>query len=1258
MSRTRMSFLLCVFALIAVPVFAQIDRGTIKGTVTDPQDAAIAGARVTLNNPATGSNQETTTSSAGSFTFIGLVAGRYTISCEVTGFKKFVQESVTVDVGRTTGVNISLQPGAVYESVTVTEQAPPLDSETSDVGTSMTRRAIIDLPVPLTSDSRNPLSFVILTPGVSGSVPGATPDLRLHVNGTPTGSSEVYIDGVPEADTNLSGNIQANHPSIEAIGEFKTSNSGQTAQYGLASGIFSFTFRSGTNHLHGSLFEYLQNDHLNALDSPTKSIAARNGVEAIKAPLKQNEYGFAVGGPIYVPKVYNGRDKTFFFTNYTGFKYRPSANTNSQTTLPNHLRTGDFSQLLGAQLTAANPGNPSEQLPIFDAAGRPVLTGQIYDPFTVHNVTGPDGKIYPVRDPVPGNIISPSDPHLSQVAKKIGPLFPNATSDALFNNVARQTSQKYDQDKFVIKIDQMIGSRNTLSGSFFRGENNFSNNGFLNDLNASQTQSPSRQYRVNDTFSVTPRVVNTIVAGFLRDQNVTSALSPPPSLSSLGINGIGLPSQANLPSINVIGQNSIGGGQYTAVTQNRFFFNDSVSWNVGSHSLKFGAETRRMQRNEVPGSFASIDFRPAQTGLNGVGFIKTASGPVSVSLPASTGHSVASLLYGAVDYTRFDIGFTTEGYRWRTIGGFVQDDWKVNRSLTLNLGLRYDYADPRREVAGRIATFNPTLPNSAAGGLPGTIDFYGNGPGRNGRDQFGSPNTLAFQPRIGLAYAPAATDGILGFLLGDQKTVFRSNFAITRPLGNDNLNSVLGGGIVAPGFNGVLQVNRPQDAAGSPALYLDNRFPGITPPPTVDPSLFVGNANAPFINSNSGILPTEISWAFGIQRSLPGNLLIESTYVGTHNYHLGFWAKPNQVDPSYLTSLAPAAKAAGLPVNEFLSLSIDDPRVVAAGIRTPWPGFKQTFGAGATVAQALRPFPQTGNIDNPLHPIGSVSYNALQSKIQKRFSQGLTLLLSYTFSKVIGDVDSVDAGFAGAENAIFAASFSQNYYDQRAERSVTSSDIPHVVALSYAYELPFGPGKPLLNKGGVVGKLAGGWEVSAIQLYQSGRPVHIETWAMGSANPLRANDGFSFHADIVPGQPLINPDWNENCSGPVPNAAGRNTCQFYINPAAFRQPAPGTFGNAGKFLSGLRTRPYYNEDISVIKRFKITEGVAFSLQANFFNAFNRVVWGSGGPATFQLSFAPPNLSSTTLANSTSVFGILTNQQNAPRRIQLAARFEF
>ncbi len=1260
MSRLRVAAALYSLAWWIAPVYGQIDRGTITGTVTDPQNAMVAGAKITLSNPATGASLETTSEAGGSFTFVGLVAGQYKLTCESSGFKKFVQETVPVDVGRTTTLNVLLAPGTVYESVTVKEEAPLIDTGTSDVGTSVTRREIMNLPVPLTSDSRNPLSFVVLTPGVAGSVPGSTPDLRLHISGSPTGASEVYIDGIPVADTDSGGNIQANHPSIEAIGEFKASNNGQSAQYGLASGIISFTFRSGTNTPHGSVFEFLQNDHLNALDSPTKAIAAQSGKPALKAPLKQNEYGFTLGGPVYIPKVYNGRDKTFFFASYTGFKYRPSSNNNTQTTLPNNLRDGDFSQLLGAQLTAANPSNPAQQLPVFDAAGRPVYSGQIYDPYSAHSVIGPDGKSYQVRNPVPGNIISSSDTHLSKVSRNIIPLFPTASSDALFNNVSRLTRETYDQQKLVLKFDQIIGSRNTLSGSFFLGENDHSTNGFLNELNATQSSSPSRQYRVNDTFSITPHVVNTFTAGFLRDKLINSAVVAPPTLSSLGIVGIGLPAGANLPAINVIGQDGIGGGSYNATVQNRFIFADTVNWSLGAHNLRIGGELRRLQRNEVPGSGGSFDFRPTQTALNGVGFVNTAQGPQAVSIPSGTGNSVASLLYGAVDYTRFDLGFTTEGYRWLTASGFIQDDWKVNRTLTLNLGMRYDFADPRSEVLGRIATMNPALPNPAAGGLPGAIEYYGNGPGRNGKTQFGSPNALAFQPRLGLAYSPISSN----WLLGEQKTVFRSSFAVTRPLGNDNLTNGIGGGLYAPGFNGVAQVNRPQDAVGSPAYFWDSRYPSFVPPPTIDPGTFVGNANPPYITPNTGWLPTQFSWSFGIQRSLPGNFLVESTYVGMHTYHLGLWRKPNQVNPAWLNTLAPAAAKAGLPINEYFSLPIDDPRVTASGIQAPWSGFVNTFGSGATLGQALRPFPQYGNIDNLMQPIGNVTYNGLQTKIQKRFSQGLTLLVSYTFSKTLGDVDSFNGASAGAENAIFAASFQQNYYDERSEKSVTSSDIPHVVAISYSYELPFGPGKPFVNKTGFVGKLVGGWEVSGIQLYQSGRPIHIENWMFGSDNPLLAADGFSARADIVPGQPLINPAWNENCSGPIPaNATGRTPCQFYINPAAFTDPAPGTFGNAGKFLSGLRMRPYFNEDFSITKHINLTERVRFSIQANFFNAFNRVVWGNGGPgtfqpATFQLPFAPANLSSAALANSTTVFGILTAQQNAPRRIQLAARIDF
>ncbi|HEY1966211.1 MAG TPA: hypothetical protein VGG59_14825, partial [Acidobacteriaceae bacterium] len=365
--------------------------------------------------------------------------------------------------------------------------------------------------------------------------------------------------------------------------------------------------------------------------------------------------------------------------------------------------------------------------------------------------------------------------------------------------------------------------------------------------------------------------------------------------------------------------------------------------------------------------------------------------------------------------------------------------------------------------------------------------------------------------------------------------------------------------------------------------------------------------------------------------------------------------------PATIAKYTPAATAAGLPISALFALHIDDPRVQAAGINNPWPGFTDAFGSGATAGQALRPYPQYGDVDNPLNPIGSVSYNALQSSLQKRFTNGLTFLLSYTFAKTIGSVDSNDGPTAGAENAIYAGSFAQDYYNPKGERAVTSSDIPHVVSLSYTYELPLGHGKRFLNHNGVVDKVVGGWSVSGLHQYQSGRPIHIEYDATGSSNPFfAAGDGFSFRPNIVPGQPLKNPSYNRNCSGPIlPTQVGRDACQFYINPAAFSLPPVGAFGNAPNLISALRMPAYANEDLSLLKRTTIHENLNLQFQANFFNAFNRTIFSSGGNAqTFIINAAPPDLSQSSLANSQTVFGIMAAQQNGARSIQFGLRLEF
>jgi hypothetical protein len=1237
--------LLCGFLFLACPLFGQINRGTITGLVLDQQGLSVADAKVTAVNAATGLKTETTTGSTGTFTFPGLPVGRYQVSCEMAGFKKFVQEHVVVEVGQTISVNLQLQLGAVTEQVTVTARPSALDTTTSDVGTTVPREQIMALPSPMTSDSRNPLNFVIMTPGVYGSIPGATPDLRLHVSGAPSGSMAVYIDGIPIADTDLTGEVGSNHPSIEAIGEFKITNNNESAQYGLGSSSASFTFRSGTNQWHGSGYEFLQNDHLNALDFVT---AGKGGK---KAPLKQNEFGFTLGGPITIPKIYSGRNRSFFFVSFTDFLYRPSANTSTLTTFPNQFRTGDFSQLLGAQLTSGG-------YPVYDPAGRPVYTGAIYDPTTSHSVVGPNGTTYLIRDPLPGNQISMSSPKISAVAKALLPYFPQATNNAIYSNLTRLTGSKVDETRFVAKIDHNFRGNQFLSGSFFRGTYVSSNNGALALSTATQANYPSLQVRLSHTYTGGGKLINSFNFGFLRDYQVTGPVEPGPLMSSLGLKGISLPAGAPLPSIQIRNQGAIGSETNAGVVQNRFILNDSITWLRGAHTLKFGGEVRRLQRNEIPANSGRYVFEPMQTALNGVGFIYKSGldGPATaVSMPAGTGVGAASFLFGGPDFTYFTLGYTANGYRWRTYGTYFQDDWKITRSLTLNLGLRYDVQIPREEVWGRVATLDRTLPNYAVGNRLGAFTFYGQGTGRNGRPRIGVTEWRAFQPRVGFAFSPEGGEGILGRVLGSSRTVLRGGFAINRPTGNDTLNNGLGGSLYAPGWNGIATVNRPGDYVGSPAFIWDNPFPNFTPPPFIDPSLMIGNVNPPMVVPSAGIPPTQINWTFGLERALPGNMVVKATYVGSHAYHIGMWLKPNEVDPAVAQRYASAAAAAGIPLNQFLALSVTDSRAVAAGITPPFSNFVSLFGSGATVGQALRPFPQYGNIDNIMNPVGSSSYNGLQTSLQKRFSQGLTFLVSYTWSKTMGTADAFAGAFAGAENAIYGASFMQDFYNMNSERSVTSSDIPHVLAISYVYELPVGPGKKFLNHRGVLGKLVGGWQASGIAMYQTGRPLHIEYDVWGADNPLKANDGYTFRPNIVPGVPIVNPDYRRECAGPLPSTKGRVPCQFYINPAAFSAPPNGGFGNAARFYPGLRTPYYLNEDLSVTKRIVITEKLNLQFQANFFNVFNRVVLGGIANIT---NVAPKDLTTANLVSSNTPFGIFTSQANGPRRIQFALKLEF
>lgn len=1232
--------LMAASALCFLPVRAwgQVDRGNIDGIIQDTQKAVIPNANLVLKDEDTGVAQNATSGAKGQFSFLSISPGSYVLTSTAKGFSTSVQQHIRVAVGSTVSLTMIMQPGAVSQTVTVNASAAHLETQTSDIGTTITPEEMKNLPVSMAGDMRNPLSFVILVPGIDGSTPGATPDYRLHISGSVTNSDEVYIDGVPYMNTTDEGDQTFDHPPMDSIGQFKVLNNNQSARYGFASGIVSYLFKSGTNQYHGSLFDFLQNDALNAAGYTTDFLQLK------KAPLKQNEYGGTFGGPVRIPKVYNGHDKTFFFVDYTGFKYRPSSNNATLTTLPNEFRQGNFSQQLGPQLTDANGA------PIFDPAGRPIYSGEIYNPFSVHTVIGPDGQSYPIRDPFPGNVIPNGFSGLSAVAQKIISSFPQATNNDLQNNFVRQQSSKINEYRVVTKLTEHISDKQSISGSLFFGNYFESNNGGLNLLDATSTNVTTKQFRITYNYALTPTLLNNLNIGFLRDNFFDGPLVPGPGLTALGITG--MPPMAAASAFPGIGigtvQNGIGGVGGSTIPENRYFLSDNLTLVRGPHMFTMGGEVRWLQRNEKGLPSGTFTFEPTESGLGGVGF---ANGQ-AVSIPAGTGAAAASFLFGGVDFVNFGYP-SSPAYRWWQSGVFFQDDWKVTPNLTLNLGLRWDLQIPRTDTHGDVSTMDPTLPNPGAGGLPGAMTFYGTGPGRNGKPRIGNIYHNNWQPRVGFAYSPSF----------DHKSVIRGGFAVSRPLGNDNLENDVDGTQYTSGFSGAAVLSRPQDVVGSPAYYWDTSFPASSVVPlnsTLSPELFLGNTNPPMIKADAGLPPTQFYWSLQVQHQFTRSIVARVGYVGMHTYHLGVWSKPNEVNPTMAeTKYGAIAKADGLPLNQFLTLPITDPRLTAAGIKSPFPGFEALFGSGATGSQALRPWPQYGDVDNPFNPIGSVSYNGLQAALQKRFTHGLTFLVSYTFSKTIGDVDSNSGPNSGAENAIYSGSYFQDYYSKEGERTVTSSDIPHNLALSYTYKLPFGPGKQFLHRGGIVGKVVGGWSFSGIQNYQSGRPIHIEYDAFGASNPyFGAGDGFSFRPDIVPGQPFKNPAYRKSCSGPLVGS-GREPCQFYINPAAFKLPTAGDFGNAPNLISSLRMPAFLNENFSLSKETKIYGRMNLLFQANFFNALNRVIFSSGGNAqTFIINAAPPNLSPTSLQGSQTVFGIMTSQQNAPRIIQFGMKLEF
>jgi hypothetical protein len=978
---------------------------------------------------------------------------------------------------------------------------------------------------------RHPGAFVFLAPGVTGNT-GDT-----QINGSQSRSKEILMDGIGSTSPE-SGGLMFTYPPIEAISEFKLVSNNFSAEYGRTGGGFEvYTTRSGSNEYHGSLWEYFRNDKLDA----------RGFIARTRPVNRQNEFGAAFGGPVRLPG-YNGKNRTFFHFVYGGFRYRAGA-LNELASLPTEaMLRGDFS----------NVTRNNQRL-------------VIYDPST----TRPDGAGGFTRDAFPGNIIPPN--RFSEVSKRWLALVPRPSNANQLNNYQVIGKNTFDRDSYSVKADHQFSESNRINVFLYTNEqSSIAPERYPGALSpALNEERPARWIRLNHDLLFSATTINNFRAGYTREPQVWSRISAGQGyLEQIGLAGVNPPD--GVPPRVQFGDGMSAWADETKNTgeqvNNTLQVSDTVSHIRGKHTFKFGMDARWYQTNGAD---------PAnQQGLFVFNSNETAM-PTAAGRPVS-GHSFASFLLGAVDNASYNGLFVVPGNRYRYFATFVQDDWKISRRLTLNLGLRHEIYFPRTEAHDNFSGLDPELPNPGAGGRLGAVRFLGEGPGRdNSRSSFADTYYKNFGPRFGFAFQAA------------EKTVLRGGYGIYFGPGNATMGLRSSQRYIF-GFNAAPTFTTP-DVGVNPAFNWDNGLPSTwARPPFIDPTVQNGS-DVRTIGPGDGRPPYFQNFQFSIQQEVAPRLVVEAAYVGVKGTRLGTnLFSINQVDPSYL-SLGP-----------LLTQQVDSPAAIAAGIQKPYPTFR------GTVAQALRPYPQYLAVDNNTNPNGNSTYHALQLKVDKRLSNGLTLLGSYTWSKNISDGDIAAGGGPGG----------QTFYNRRLEKAISTNDIPHVAAISYTYELPFGPGKPFLSGGGVSAKIVGGWQFTGIHQYQSGRPV-----------VLTANNTLPLFSGVLRPDALTGVPKTLDVNDPLADR--------WINPAAFAIPTGLRLGTAARSYTDLRSDGFMNESFGLIKRTPLTEKVNLTFRAEFFNAFNRVV------------FAAPQ-GNVSAAN----FGRVSQQSNTPRQGQLALRIDF
>ena len=1204
-----------LLVLSGMAVRAQSDRGTIAGTVLDSSGAVVQGASVTATGANTGSVYKTTSTNTGAYRISDMQVGAYNLTVTAAGFRTSEQKGLVVQINTTSSLDITLQAGAVTETLTVLADVPTLQTETSDIGTVVSERQIMELPLAVNatgqSHLRSPETFVFLTPGTAG--PGTADSgsglFQSKLAGGQNFGNEVLLDGASTARADSGSSFDQTAPSVEALQEFKVTTSTVPAEFGRTTGgVESFTTKSGTNNYHGTLYDIFRNEDLNAKEWFQNFHAQPKDID------KKNDYGGSVGGPVWIPKLYKGHDKTFFFFSWE--QYRQKQGSTATSTVPTDKeRAGDFSFLL----------NPSNVLGTNPCDNTPIIQGQIFDPTTTKTVGGVQ-----CRTAFPNNKVP-----ISTVAQNILKFIPEPTStdkNQLANNFFFTTVNPILDTTWSVRVDHSFSEKDKLFFSFSKRDQESINGSpsLPPPLDGGSFNHPfiTDYYRVGFDHVFSPSLLNHLNVGLNRiyNNNVASSADGSDWPAKLGISGAHGPIFPEISFALNTNQTltSYGTAQYDANYVSSLIVADSVSWTKGRHSMRFGVDWRAYQYSVVDRSHESpgLGFDLAQTAVE-----------PTISGPGKTGDAFASFLLGAVQNWSLAVRSHQPRFSSRYVAGYAQEDFKVRSNLMINIGLRYEVETPRKEASNQQSVISLTAPNPGAigpnGPLPGALIFGGTGQGRCNCSASGAQTYYKdFAPRFGFAYAPNNLFAFLG------RTVLRGGYAIYYgPLDYGDFGQSLTDGFTAsPSGN----------ANFAPAIFLNSGIPSYTPPPNLDPAqdnggFGFGFGGPTYLAPSYGRPGMVQNWSLEAERQLAPDLILSVGYVGTHATRLrSSLAQINNLNPKFFSM----GNTLGLDISTQPALS-------------PFTGFSGTIG------QALRPFPQYGGIDTDccLENLGQSTYHALLTKVERRFHNGLNLLASYTFSKTLTDADSALPTFA----QFSGGSLVQNSYNLKGEKSLSYQDIPHAFVVSYIYELPIGKGKKLLNKGGLTDKVLGGWQVGGVQRYQSGQPLSFSCNGGQFGGPIPGYDG-CIRLNRVPGQPLLS-SAASSFDGPAASNASNVGCTSkpdgtftapvgvttYFNCAAFFDPNAANlvaqrgyvFGNMPRITGEVRSQMYINEDFSIIKRLRFAESHSLTLKADLVNAFNRHVFSrpDAGPADGTLG---------------AVFGTV----DSSRKVQFALRYQF